>query len=502
MTQLIEGQTSEAQPFTPSASFRATMDAVTGGETDEQKLRDIATDTRSNKTSDPVPDADTAAAAAATKAAEQAAVDQAAADEAAAEQAAAEGEGEGTETLTPDDEAAKREAARAKLSSEKPAEKTEDDDLRGVHPNDPTRFQKRVNNYEAIITKKDETVASLNAELDTLRERMTQIETVGAPEQIKEQLDELKQYRRRYAIERDPEFQQRFQSKIEESNELMDEALTSAGVSDKMRKHIKDMGGVASFLKSGDKIRFTEPGSTKIQDLTPGEYIAKAIANARGRAPDAVAIFDSELAAQRRLEKEKAKFMEGETKEAKEYFDKIENREAELSKLGETAEQELEKVITSFKTTVHGQDWMKDLKVAQDASEDIKAAISTDNAFRKQLREYFDLQTQIPAIREAAKRTTTQQQADELARVVIDSARVFHVERELKAEKARADELQKQLDAARRGGRSTPIKKTTGGRTPPTDTSGEPKRADFDSDLRYGIALTRWQTANGIPLTA
>jgi len=506
MTQTTEDRTPADQPFTPSASFRATMDAVKGGETDEQKLKDIATDQMSGRSKDPVPDVDVDADAQ-KEADEQAQADQAAADEqaqadeqAAKDAEAAKGEEDQTETLTTDEEAAKREEMRSKLSSEEPAAKTEEDELRGVQPNDPTRFQKRVNNYEKILTEKDKALAAVNAELDTLREKVTQIETVGAPEQIKEQLNELKQYRRRYAIERDPEFQQRFQGKLDESNELMDEALSSAGVSEKMRGVIKDIGGVAAFLKSDNKIEFNEPGSTKKQTLTPGQYIAKALANARNIAPDAAAVFEAELAAQRRLDKEKAKFMEGETKEAKEYFDRIENREAELSKLGETAEQELEKVIASFKTTVHSQDWMKDLSSAPDASEDVKKAISTDNAFRKQLREYFDLQTQIPAIREAAKRTTTQQQADELARVIIDSARVFHVERELKSATATIEKLQKELDAARRGGRSTPTKKTTGGRTAPESNTGEPKRENFESDLQHSIAVNRWKTAQGIPL--
>jgi len=500
MTQTTEDITPADQAFKPSDSFRATMDAVQGGETDEQKLQDIATKAMPQKPSiDPVADITANAEA---KEAEEAAA-QAAADEEAAAAAAGEGktsEEKDAETLTTDEEAEKREEMRAKLSSEEPAAKIEDDEMRGIKPTDPTRFQKRVNNYEKLIGEKDQRLTEVQAELNTLQEKIAAVEGVGAPEEIQEQLNELKQYRRRYAIERDPEIQQRFQGKIDESNELMDEALDSAGVSVKMRSHIKEMGGVAAFLKSGDTIDFLEPGQTKKQKLTPGQYISKALANARAVAPDAAAIFESELAAQRRLDKEKAKFMEGETKESKEYFDKIENREAEISKLGENAEEELEKVILSFKTTVHTRDWMKNLVAPADASDDVKKAVDVDNAFRKDLRGYFDLQTQIPAVREAAKRTTTQQQADELARLIIDSARVFHVERELKAEKARSEFLQKEIDKVRKGSRSTPEKKTTGGRTPAADISGQPKRENYSTNLQYGIELNRWKTANGIPI--
>jgi len=500
MTQTTEDKTPADQAFKSSPSFLATMEAVQGGETDEKKLSDIATEAMPEKPkADPVPDATADAAA---KEAEEAAA-QAVADEEAAAAAAEEGktaEEKEAETLSTDEEAVKRDEMRAKLSSEEPAAKTEEDEMRGIKPTDPTRFQKRVNNYEKIITEKDERLTEVRAEIDALQAKVAAVEGVGAPEEIKEQLDELKQYRRRYAIERDPEIQQRFQAKIDESNELMDEALGSAGVSEKMRAHIKDLGGVAAFLKSGDQIDFIEPGQTKKKKLTPGQYISKALANAREVAPDAAAVFESELASLRRLDKEKAKFVEGETKESKEYFDKIEQRESEISKLGENAEEELEKVILSFKTTVHTRDWMKDLVAATDASDDIKSAIDVDNAFRKDLRDYFDLQTQIPAIREAAKRTTTQQQADELARVIIDSARVFHVDRELKAEKARADFLQTELDKVRKGSRSTPAKKTTGGRTPAVDTSGQPKRESYATNLQYGIELTRWKKAHGIPL--
>jgi len=494
MTQLNEPPTES--DFQPSASFRATMEAVTKGVTDEDKLREIATEGMRPAQLDPVPEPESEPEPQPEPEVPEKETPE---PEPEPEPEVVEEPETPEESETPEepeDDASARNALREKLAKESKADPAEEDELRGVKPTDPTRFQKRVNNYEKLLTEKDQALKAVETQLQELQGKIQQIETIGGPERLQEDLKELKQFRRRYAIERDPEFKERFETKFQESNEVIDEALAQVGVTQKLRDTIKEVGGVGAFLKSGIKV----PVKGAKDPLTAGEFISRAMDAMKSQAPDAHAVFTAELAAQRKLENEKTKFLAAESAEAEKYFEEIEQREQQLAQLGEKAEEELNKVIGTFKTTVHSQDWMKDLAAPPDASEDIKNAIASENKFRRDLRQYFDLQVQIPAIREAAKRTANQEQADELARVIIDSARVFHVEREMKAEKARADALQKEIDAIRKGGRSTPNRRTTGGRATSPNPTGEPKRENFSTDLQYGIALNRWKVANGIPI--
>jgi hypothetical protein len=469
------------------------MDAVVKGETNEDTLRETAVKAMPKKPSDdPIPPAeggDETPPSDETPPDDTPPVEELGGDDTPP----AEDEGEGEETPL------SREALRKQLAGEEEETPGNEDEpgLRGEQPTDSSKVRKRIKHYEGLLSDKETALETTKTELAALQEKVKGLEEKagGLPEDIQDQLSELRQYRRRYSIEKDPEFQSRFASKLEESNELVDDALSSIGVSQKLRTQIKQAGGIGAFVRSDAMIPIK--GKTgKTEQIDARQFVSLALNTMKDQAPDSEAVLRAELAAQRRIETEKAKFIDTETKEADKFFAEQEKREIELAANAEKVEEELEKVITTFKATVHTNDWMKDLEVPETAAPEERKAIIADNRFRKQLREFFDMQLTMPMVREAAKRATKQEELDEFANMLIDASRVFYVERQERALRKENERLKAELDKVRKAsGRSTP-RRTTGGRAP-VDTSGEPKRSDYQSDLAFSIAHNRWKEANG-----
>lgn len=488
------------EEYSPSASFRATMDAIHAGEKSPEKLRQTAVDTM---VKDPLglPESELKA--------EGDDSDLNSSDEGelginseiieGGVEGGVEGgevdgsgetdEGEDEKELTHDD-------LRKKLSTdpgEAPTEeKQEKEDWRGAQPADSNRFKVRVDRYEKALTERDSAIATAQKEAQELKAKVEEYEKKGAtlPENIDEQLSELKQYRRRYALERDPEFQQKFATRLTESNDLVDDAFATVKVSEKLRGRIKEMGGIGAFLRS-DTVVAVKDGKGQT-DLKPADFVNRILAKMEAEAPDAAAVVRSELANQRRIESEKVKFIQTESAEADKYFSQIEQEESQFADLEQKVEERLNEVVTTFKGTVHSEDWMKPLEIPVDAQPDKRKSLTAENSFRKNLREFFDRQLEIPVVREAAKRATDQKQLNEFANILIDAARVFHVERELKKERDRANSLAADLEKARKAGSRSTSRRTTGGKGA-VDTSGEPKRSDFETDLAFTIAHNRWQ---------
>lgn len=503
--------------FESSGAFRNTMSSVMSGVRDEGKLRQQAVDDMKSKPLtaseleadesgkkkelDPVPDK--------PEGSDDPDLDKPDADK--PEPKKDEGkkpgsdgeEQEEVETLTRDDLRKSLSPKKGKTDEKEPdaldpkgeEKKPDDDPLRGEYPADPERFRKRVNNYERLISESETREEAFKTQIDELTKKAEQVGKI--PEDVENQLTELKQYRRRYAIETDPTYVEKFQTRINESNELVDEALQSINITEKTRTMIKEAGGLSAFLRSNQKVTVHDNKGKTVQ-IEPSEFLNLALDKMNKKAPDAEATVRAELAQQRRINSEKTKFIEKETQEADKYFEKLEAETAQTQEMIETQEAELEKVMTTFKATVHAHDWMKEEKLPENPTPEQQKEIRAENSFRKKLRNLFDSQLNMDLVREAAKRATKQEELNEFATILVDAARVFHVERELSAAEKRIASLEKELDSVRKAGsRSTPDRRSTGGRTA-VDISGEPKPDQFDSPLKYAIELNRWQKANGI----
>lgn len=392
------------------------------------------------------------------------------------------------------DRAPTREALRKGLKQSD--EEALEEDLRGVKPADPERFRKRIKHYEGLVQDRDKVITNQKTQLEQLQDRLAALEKQGAdvPANIQDELAELKQYRRRYAIERDPEFQKRFNTRLEESNDLVDDALKTIGITEKLRKTIKDMGGISAFVRSDVQIP-VRGADGKTNKVDPRQFISLALDTMKASAPDAEAVLRSELAAQRKLEAEREKFVKAESEEAQKYFAALEKSQGQAAGVNAQLEARLDEVIDGFKATVHTSDWMKDLEVPETATAAEQRQIRADNAHRAKLRQFFDAQLGMRVIREAAIRATSQEEIDELANMLIDSARVFHVERDFAKAQKRITELEKELDKVRTAGSRTTTRKSTGREV--AATTGEPQEKDFDSPLKYSIAHERWKKSQG-----
>ena len=496
------------EEYSPSSSFRATMDAIHAGERNPAVLRQTAVEKMSKESlglEEGSPESKTEEGTGIGEGAEITEKpiglpSEEPASEGVPERQDDDGEGE---PEADDGEGLSRDDLRQKLSAEpekllaedkKEDEKKEKEEWRGPQPADSNRFKARVDRYEKALTERDAALASIQKETQELKTKVEEYEKKGAtlPLNVDEQLSELKQYRRRYALERDPEFQEKFAVRLNESNDLVDDAFSTVNVSEKLRTRIKEMGGVGAFLRS-DTIVAVKAGKGQ-EDLKPADFVNRILAKMEAEAPDAAAVVRSELANQRKIEAEKGKFIQTETAEAEKYFSQIEQEESQIVAMEQQIEEKLNEVVTTFKGTVHSEDWMKPLEIPVDAQPDKHKLLSAENAFRKNLREFFDRQLDIPVVREAAKRATDQKQLNEFANILIDSARVFHVERELKKERDRANALATDLEKARKAGSRSTSRRTTGGKGV-VDTSGEPKASDFSSALQFAITHDRWAKA-------
>jgi hypothetical protein len=353
-----------------------------------------------------------------------------------------------------------REATEVK--EEKPEVKTEEkkeDEVpeaeMKVLPSDKPKTAKRI---QALLRKVDEVTEretstkkerdAQAAELADLRKKLTEVKTVDptTDAKVKEQLDELAMYRRRYELDKDPEVKSKYDSRVESAEKAIHETLKRRNAGEPLLKLIEEEGGWAKFSESTRLVSVSdgEGGTKQITTAELADNILQALPLGERKSVEAA------MMEQVQTKRDKDRYIKEQQEQAVQFFKK---REEEATKGQEEYQRQLDgvkKTIDEFEKKTLESDWLKDKTPPANATAAEKAAVEEHNKYNAQLRAVF-------------KKSLGTKDINELLTIVGDSVKYYDERRntsQLKREndRLRADLAAKQaeLDKFKGAGRSVP----------------------------------------------
>lgn len=304
------------------------------------------------------------------------------------------------EATTPKVEKPKEEVKAEVKTEEKPAEKAApvdpdaptDEDLQ-VLPHDKPKTAKRI---QALLKKVDainstyaETRRDVEAKakrLSELEEQLKKVQSVDptTTEAVKTQLDELRMYKRKYELDKDPEIKVKFDAKVEYAESGITDILTARQASPELLKLIAKEGGWTKFSGSQSPVavRAADGTTTTITAAEASENILAALPILERKK------IESAMMEQIQIERDKKRFLEEETKRASEFFSEREEQTKKQMESQSRAVEDAKKLIEDFKTTaINERDWLKQQQIPENATPQEKANIEDSNAYRKQLAQ-------------------------------------------------------------------------------------------------------------------
>ncbi len=271
---------------------------------------------------------------------------------------------------------------------DKPVDEVSEEEL-AVLPHDKPKTAKRIQALLAKITKEANVVTETRREADEkaakvkeLEAKLQEIKPVdpATQEAVKQQLDELAQYRRRYALDKDPEVKSRYDSRIQKADEAIYKTLTDRGAGEPLLKLVKDEGGWSKFASSQRIVTMNDGSKQTSAELATA--IVDNLPYSERRQIDAAVI------EQLQAVKDKERFYEEETKKATEYFSKQEQQQAQGQQQQQKFLDDSRKSIADWHKSFEKENtWLNDKEIPTNATAEQKASIQEDNDWAKQIRE-------------------------------------------------------------------------------------------------------------------
>lgn len=355
-----------------------------------------------------------------------------------------------------------------------------------VQPHDSPKTEKRILGLLAKIDKVAEAeattkkeLAARDAKLKELEAELEKVKTIDpkTQDEVKQQLDELKMYRRRYEIEKDPDVKAKFDTRIESSEESISKTLKDGGAGDALLKLIKDEGGWNKFAQSQRSVTLTD--GNKVTSAQLADQILQQLPLGTRK------VIESSMVDQIATSRERENYFKEQQQQAVKYFDEKEQAAAKQAQAQQEYVKGLQKQIDDWTKDVETKsDWLKDDDLPKDAKDDIKRDIQDGNEYKGKLRKLLRQALQTKDVQGALQITQ-------------DSVQMFWEKRQKeKLAKENAD-LKKQLDAKQKeidkfhaGSRTTPRSGATiSSRSEPE--SNTPRKALSLEDTLEGIASGR-----------
>lgn len=330
--------------------------------------------------------------------------------------------------------------AAAKADPVDPEAPTEDD-LK-VLPHDKPKTAKRI---QALLKKVDAlnlTFTETKRQSDEKAKKMSELEEQlkkvqsadpATADAVKTQLDELRMFKRKYELDRDPEIKTKFDSRVDYAEKGITEILSARQATPALLKLISDEGGWTKFSSSQSpvSVRASDGSLTTITAAEASENILSALPMVDRKR------LESAMMEQIQIERDKKRFLEEETKRANEYFSEREEQNNKQAETQKRSMEEASKLIEDFKTTaISSRDWLKQEPVPEGATPEQRAELEDSNAYRKQLAsllkknlEVRDVPSMLGVVEDSvayyAERRKTAKLTDEVARLrlEIDSGR-------------------------------------------------------------------------------
>lgn len=351
-----------------------------------------------------------------------------------------------------EDTEVKKAEVKAEVKVEPKDDEAVKDDELAVLPHDKPKTAKRIGALLQKITAANAEVATTKAEavekaqkLADLEKRLNEVKTVDpkVQEEITRKEEELAMYRRKYALENDPEVKTRFDSKVESGEKEVPDLLKRNGAGDPLLNIIKEEGGWLKFSRSARQITLTDG------KVVTGSEFAGIIADSLPFSDRSkLQAITMELI---QTQRDKESFLKDEGGKATEYF----NKQQEATKKQTESQQAIikenaKKVEAWHKEFLEKTDWLKEKEVPTGATAEQKSAIEEDNKYARNLKSIFN-------------QSLAPKSLDESFAIVEDSLKYYQERRngaKLLAEnaklKAEIESKDKELAKIKTSSRSTP----------------------------------------------
>lgn len=317
-------------------------------------------------------------------------------------------------------------------------------------PKTARRIQGLLKKIDEVSTKEATTAKQLQekeSKLAELEKKLGEVQSVdpATNEAIKKQLDELSMYKRRYDLEKDPEFQSRFDNRITGAEKSIEDIFAAKTGGDQLNKIVKEEGGWIKFSESAKLYKMNDGSTMSGAELA--EDIRSKLPASERRAIDAAEL------EQAQARRERQRFIEEESKKASEYFKQQEAQAAKAredqSKAAETVKKQINDWETKF---VSDNAFFTEEKVDGLTGEKLEAA-NDKNRHAKQLRDVLkknmaanDLDSMLTVISESVK------YHEERRQHAIAIAKIKSLEDQLKARQAEIDTFKKASATTPRSG--------------------------------------------------
>lgn len=426
--------------FPDESPLASIFEKIEGGQKAKDAIKEVMTPDDEQK----------AAAAKAASDADEASAKAAADKKAKDEEALAEKQDEktGLDQQLTDDAAKRAEAAKSKDDTHSDAVK--DEDLK-VLQSDKPKTAKRIQALLSKIEEANSVVATTRKEADDraaklkeLEDKLANVKTVDpkTDEAVKQSLEELAMYRRRYELEKDPEVKTKFDDRVADLDKQIPAILTKNRAGDALVKLINDEGGWLKFSQSSLKVPLDDGKVVEASELA--DMIVKALPFADRKAIDSITM------EQIQTKRDRDRYFQEQERTANDYFKK---RDDEFQRGSAEAQQRVKEATDMInkwhQETTSKTEWLKLKEVPSGATPEIKTAIEDENKH-------------IASLNEDLKKAMAVKDIPGMLEVVRDSVQLKHqlrVNSQLGAEnKKLTDALsakQSELDKFKSAGRST-----------------------------------------------
>lgn len=331
----------------------------------------------------------------------------------------------------------KKTAAPANKSAETvSAEDDVTDDELKVLPHDKPKTARRIDKLLKKISDAEQAITTTRAEAKEKADRLAKLEEdlakasnidPMANEKVKQHLDELAMYRRRYNLESDPAIKQRFDDRVSNAENAIHKSLISKGLPETLLAEVKNEGGWLKFADSERVIKLQNGKEMTAAELA--EAIKAQLPVSERRAIEALEL------EQIQTRRDKDVYFQEETSKAKEYFSEQENMTKKQQEEYGKRLTDANKVVAEWKQKFKAENaWLKEKEIAAGVTPEQKAELEDHNKHAKQLNSLIDKHL-------AAK------DLDSMIEVLVDSIRYHQERRELASALDTNKKLQAQLKA-------------------------------------------------------
>lgn len=231
-------------------------------------------------------------------------------------------------------------------------------------------------------TKKE--LAEKATKLKELEEELNKIRSIDplTNDKVKEHLDELQMYRRRYELENSDEVKSKFDGRVNNAEETIHKTLAAHGLPESLINEIKAEGGWLKFIDSNRVIGLAK-GDMSAADIA--ETIKKSLPSSERRRLEALEL------EQIQTKREKDSYFSEETKKASDYFANRESQtkaqQAEAKKQFDTAVQTVREWREKFKKE---NEWLNEKAIDAGVSAEQRKQLEEHNAHAKQLNSVIE----------------------------------------------------------------------------------------------------------------